>query len=224
MRATDETQQSGYLKDLNYYQQNQGLIRYLTAFRANPIQLMNLELRTLRELKYGDDKPAARKKLARQILVNHIVVPTMMQFVTDMLRYGLDVFDEAEIEDYFIAWLFGPFESGVLYFQLANKLANIAADLAIRGSTRQDATMSAVPIAEDIEQDFKNLVKMAGDDEITVEEAMDGVKAAGDIGMLIGAGYSPAGPIGTALSAGATQVKRMWRLFTGGDDKKKRRK
>ena len=117
MRATDETQQSGYLKDLNYFQQNQGLIRYLTAFRANPIQLVNLELRTLRELKYGDDKAAAGKKLARQILVNHIVVPTMMQFVTDMLRYGLDVFDEAEIEDYFIAWLFGPFESSVFYGQ-----------------------------------------------------------------------------------------------------------
>lgn len=224
MRATDETQQSGYLKDLNYFQQNQGLIRYLTAFRANPIQLMNLELRTLRELKYGDDKAAAGKKLARQILVNHIVVPTMMQFVTDMLRYGLDVFDEAEIEDYFIAWLYGPFESGVLYFQLANKLSHIAADLAIRGRTRQDATMSAVPIAEDVERDFKNIAKMAGDDEFTVEEAMDGIKAAGDIGMLIGAGYAPAGPIGSALSAIGTQGKRLWRLFSGDDDKKKSRK
>jgi len=213
MRATDETQQSGYLKDLNYFQQNQGLIRYLTAFRANPIQLMNLELRTLRELKYGADKAAAKKKLARQLLVNHIVVPTMMQFVTDMLRYGLDVFDEAEIEDYFIAWLFGPFESGVLYFQLANKLVNIAADKIIRGKSSIKSTFSAVPIAEDIERDVSNLIELAGDEEITADEAMDGIKAAGDIGMAIGAWYAPAGPIGTAVSALATQGKRLWKLF-----------
>lgn len=213
MRATDETQQSGYLKDLNYFQQNQGLIRYLTAFRANPIQLMNLELRTLRELKYGEDKAAAKKKLARQLLVNHIVVPTMMQFVTDMLRYGLDVFDDAEIEDYFIAWLFGPFESGVLYFQLANKLVNIAADKIIRGKSSVKSTFNAVPLAEDIERDVSNLIELAGDDEITADEAMDGIKAAGDIGMAIGAWYAPAGPIGTAVSALATQGKRIWKLF-----------
>ena len=42
---------------------------------------------------------------------------------------------------------------------------------------------------------------------------MDGIKAAGDIGMAIGAWYAPAGPIGTAVSALATQGKRIWKLF-----------
>ena len=112
MRWTDETQQSGYFKDQNYFQANQGAFRYLTAFMSNPIQVMNLQLQTMNEIRYGKNKKAAWGKLGRQILVNHLVVPTLMQFTVDMFRHGFDVpewWDEAEIGDYLLAWGLGSF-------------------------------------------------------------------------------------------------------------------
>lgn len=218
MRSTDETQQSGYLKDLNYYQQNQGLIRYLTVFRSNPIQLLNLEMRTLRELRYGKDKVAAGKKLARQIFVNHLILPTMMLFVTDMMRKGLDVFDEEEMEDYFTAWIFGPFESGTTWLQLAYSLANVLLDRAIRNRPTPQAAAEALPMLKETYQDANGTFKLF-EDEVTDEEIMDGLKFAGDVGMLIGTGYEPAGSIGAVVNALATQGKRFIRLFK--DEEKK---
>lgn len=218
MRSTDETQQSGYLKDLNYYQQNQGLIRYLTVFRSNPIQLLNLEMRTLRELRYGKDKAAAGKKLARQIFVNHLILPTMMLFVTDMMRKGLDVFDETEMEDYFTAWIFGPFESGTTWLQLAYSSANVLLDRAIRNRPTPQAAAEALPMLKETYQDANGTFKLF-EDEVTDEEIMDGLKFAGDVGMLIGTGYEPAGSIGAVVNALATQGKRFIRLFK--DEEKK---
>ena len=220
MRSTDETQQSGYLKDLNYFQQNQGLIRYLTAFRSNPIQVLNLELRTLRELKYGQDKAAAGKKLARQIFINHIVMPTMMQFVTDMMKYGLDTFDEAEIEDYLLAWLFGPFESATIWPQLIYSSSNALLDMAIRHKAPPQAAAEAFPMVKDVYQDARGTFKLF-DEEVTPEEVMDSLKFAGDIGMLIGGAYAPAGNIGAVTNSIGTQGKRAFRLF-GKEEKKKK--
>lgn len=220
MRATDETQQSGYLKDLNYFQQNQGLIRYLTAFRSNPIQVLNLELRTLRELKYGQDKAAAGKKLARQIFINHIVMPTMMQFVTDMMKYGLDTFDEAEIEDYLLAWLFGPFESATIWPQLIYSSSNALLDMAVRGKSAPQSAADAFPMVTDAYRDARGTFKLF-DEEVTPEEVMDSLKFAGDIGMLIGGAYAPAGNIGAVTNSIGTQGKRAFRLF-GKEEKKKK--
>ena len=231
MRATDETQQSGYLKDLNYFQQNQGLVRYLTAFMSNPIQVMNLELQTLNEIKYIPDNAEAKRKLARQILVNHIVVPTLMRFTTDMMRYGInlsDWWDEAEFEDYLQAWLLGPFEGLFLF----GKVAGVAWDLAEyvffgrRGKNLSNADVNALPLLGETRQNAMRFRKDVLDGELTEKDIEDGLAFAGDIGMLYGAtplpGAAEAGSAGVVANASGTLLKRILRMFSGGDDDKKK--
>ena len=217
MRATDETQQSGYLKDQNFFQSNQGGFRYLTAFMTNPIQVMNLQLQTINEIRYGPDKKAAWRKLGRQILVNHFVVPTLMQFTTDMLRYGFNVsdwWDEAEFEDYLLAWVLGSFESAFLAGKLVNNIGGYALDRIFSRKQSFGDTVAAVPLAEDLKKDVGLLVKSLDDEkELTEKDLMDGVKALGDVGMALGLADRRVGTFGTLLHALGAQGKRVIRWF-----------
>ncbi len=224
MRATDETQQSGYLKDQNFFQSNQGAFRYLTAFMTNPIQVMNLQLQTINEIRYGADKKAAWSKLGRQILVNHFIVPTLMQFTTDMLRYGFNVsdwWDEAEFEDYLLAWVMGSFESAFLAGKLIVNIGDYALDRLFHRKQSFGDTVSAVPLAEDLKKDVGLLIKAAdGEKELTEKDLMDGVKALGDVGMALGLADRRVGTLGALLHALGAQGKRVIRWFD--DDRKNR--
>ena len=212
MRWTDETQQSGYLKDQNYYQANQAGYRYLTAFMSNPIQVMNLQLQTLNELRYGKDKKQAWKKLGRQVLVNHLVIPTLMKFTTDMLRYGFNVndwWDEVEFEDYFLAWLLGSFESLFLWGKLVQITGDAAGDLMTGRGYHYQKTISAIPLLDDLVRDGRVLRELTAEDELTEKEAMDGLKLIGDVGMLAGTASPGVGAIGAMINAVGTQGKRV---------------
>ena len=224
MRATDETQQSGYLKDQNFFQSNQGGFRYLTAFMTNPIQVMNLQLQTINEIRYGSDKKAAWRKLGRQILVNHFIVPTLMQFTTDMLRYGFNVsdwWDEAEFEDYLLAWVLGSFESAFLAGKLVSNIGGYALDRIFSRKQSFGDTVAAVPLAEDLKKDAGLLVKaLDGEKELTEKDLMEGVKALGDVGMALGLADRRVGTVGALLHALGAQGKRVIRWF---DDDRKRR-
>ena len=217
MRSTDETQQSGFLKDQNYFQSNQGAFRYLTAFMSNPIQTMNLQLQTINEIRYGYDKKAAWKKLGRQILVNHLIVPTLMQFTTDMLRYGFNVadwWDEAEFEDYFLAWMLGSFESVFLFGQLMKGIGDYTLDRVIGRKMSFSDSISALPLADDLQRDVGLFVKLAyGEKELTEKELMDAVKAIGDFGMAIGVFQPKYGAVGAIIHAVGAQGKRIARWF-----------
>ena len=219
MRWTDETQQSGYFKDQNYFQANQGAWRYFTAFLSNPIQVMNLQLQTMNEIRYGADKKAAWKKLGRQVLVNHLVVPTLMQFVTDMLRHGFDIpewWDEAEFGDYLLAWGLGSFEAAFLYGKLVQTL--------VQSTYRHWGNgIAAIPLLEDLEQDVRSTKRMiTTDKELTEKDLMNGIKTAGDVGMLMGTADSRIGTVGGILSALGAQGKRILRWFEEDEKEKKK--
>lgn len=229
MRATDSSQQSGYLKDLNYYQQNQGLVRFYTAFLTSPIQVMNLQLQTLNDIKYNSDNAAAKKKLAKQIFVNHVVVMTLMQFTTDMVRAGLnpgDWWDDAEFEDYFTAWLFGPFEGLFFVGKEAKSAINLIADKIFGRKNKMAQQTSAVQLATETTQNFNRVWNDLKDEEITAKDIADGMSFAGDLGMLYGAtpapGAAAVGSTGAVVNAGGTLAKRILKAVEDDEDGKKK--
>ena len=229
MRSTDETQQSGYLKDQNYYQQNQGWVRYMTAFLSNPIQVMNLELRTMNELRYGKgDKSETTNKLARQILVNHLIVPTLMQFTTEMVRAGFSApewWDEAEFEDYLIAWLFGPFEGMFILGKAGIEALNVLGNELPGRKRWRGQQGGAIRLIDDALEDAQRAMKDLKDGDITANDVMDGLSLAGDIGMLYGATPGPgaveSGSIGAFANASAKLGKRIVKILGFGDDDEK---
>ena len=218
MRSTDETQQSGYLKDLNYFQSNQGAYRYLTAFLTNPIQVMNLQLQTINELRYGSDRKAAARKLAKQLFVNHLVIPSLMLFTNDMLRAGFNVadwWDEVEFEDYLLAWCLGQYEAVFLFGKLASNIGGYALKKAAGHNAYGSDVLSALPLADDLQRDIDLAARMMKQGELTESDLFGALKAIGDIGMAAGMADSRAGSVGAVLSAIGTQGKRVMKWITG---------
>ncbi|MBS1369738.1 MAG: hypothetical protein HPZ91_07245 [Lentisphaeria bacterium] len=218
MRSTDETQQSGYLKDLNYFQSNQGAYRYLTAFLTNPIQVMNLQLQTINELRYGSDRKAAARKLAKQLFVNHLVIPSLMLFTNDMLRAGFNVadwWDEVEFEDYLLAWCLGQYEAVFLFGKLASNIGGYALKKAAGHNAYGSDVLSALPLADDLQRDIDLAARMMKQGELTESDLFGALKAIGDIGMAAGMADSRAGSVGAVLSAIGTQGKRVMKWISG---------
>lgn len=193
----------------------------MTAFMSNPIQTMNLQLQTLHELRYGADKKAALKKLGRQILVNHLIVPTLMLFTTDMLRHGFnlaDWWDEVEFEDYLLAWMLGSFESLFLVGKITGNIGSFLLDL-LNERKASWQSISALPLIDDAARDVRVLDKILfGDDALTEKDLLNGVRAIGDFGMLAGTADHRAGAAGAVLHAIGTQGRRILNWFD--DDKR----
>ena len=215
MRATDETQQSGYLKDQNYFQSNQGGYRYLTAFMSNPIQTMNLQIQTFHELRYGRDKKASLQKLCRQILINHLLVPSLMIATTDLIRHGFDLgewWDDLEWEDYLVGWLLGSFESLFLFGKVLGNVGNYAMDRIVGRKRPFYQSIVAFPMVEDISYDIGFLSKLIDSDKpVTEKEVFSSIRALGDFLMAGGIAdrFAPLGPVGAILHAVGTQGKRI---------------
>ena len=224
-RVTDETQQSGYLKDQNYFQSQAGFYRYLTAFLSNPTQIMNLQLETINDLRFGTGKrkAEAKQKLKRQLIINHIVLPFLMTAITQFFRHGRD-FDEYEWEDFLTAFLLGPFEGAFIAGKIASSVTNEIADIIADRHKFGTSAVSAVPILDESLLAMLKIIKNANEDEFSSENLINIVQGLAD--LSIGAGsVAPVpnlGAIGSAASAVIRESKRLFRLgknLSGIDEK-----
>ena len=216
-RATDETQQSGYLKDQNYYQSQSGLYRYFTAFLSNPVQIMNLELMTLDAIRFGSGKRAqeAKRKLVKQLFVNHILLPTLMTALTEFFRHGFD-WDEYEWEDFLTAWLLGPFEGAFIAGKVAATIGGTVGDWIVgRKGSFLNSGISALPILDDSLLGLKRLQQLFKEDGLTGEKIYGSIQGLSDLimsaGTVLPIPYAGAGA--GITSAILRELKRWYRLL-----------
>ena len=203
-RATDETQQSGALKDQNHFTSNPGVWRYLTTFMTNPMQTASLELTAWQKF-LKDRNRKNFGNLANRIIVNHLVNTTLMNLVSSALRHGLNIGDYLEDwDDYAAGWLLGSFDALWLFGKGAMMLiGGLAGD-------RYASDMSAVPLLSDLARDGRTMVKIANGEEVDI---LDWMKISGD--ALMSAGPGSTRLAGILLYALARQGKRWKRLIEG---------
>lgn len=228
--ATDETQQSGALKDANQYMAARGLARAFTMFMSNPIQTMQNEVRAYRTWQNADqaNKDATFKKFARIATINHLIIPSLMYFVTKMFRDNINPLEwEWSKEDFvemLAASLLGSFEGLFIYGVLVKGLIEAFAG----GSTSR--TPEAVPALEGIIKGGATTNKIAtalmeGED-VTAQDILSFTAGAGAMLEPAGILWQPLGDAGMLLDIVGTQGKRINRLYQNAtkDDAKKKHK
>lgn len=112
-RATDETQQSAYLKDQNAWQSSQGWERTMTMFLSNPIETTNIEIQAVQAWRKTHSQESL-KTLGRVLFINHVLVPALMNFVLDLVQAGFDpsaLSDVADASDYWLGLALGGWDS-----------------------------------------------------------------------------------------------------------------
>ena len=203
MRATDETQQSGALKDMNHFTASPGAWRYLTTFMTNPMQTAALEL-TAWQKWWKDRTKENRNVLIRRIVVNHLVNTTLMNLVTSVFRHGLNIGDYLDDwDDYVAGWLLGSFDSLWLFGKEAMMIKEGLA------GNRYAGDMSAVPMLSELAKDAGTMRKIAEGKDV---EFLEWMKMTGDVLMSAGPGLTRLP--GILLYSLARQGQRVKRMFT----------
>ena len=203
MRATDETQQSGALKDMNHFTASPGAWRYLTTFMTNPMQTAALEL-TAWQKWMKDRTKENRNVLIRRIVVNHLVNTTLMNLVTSVFRHGLNIGDYLDDwDDYVAGWLLGSFDSLWLFGKEAMMIKEGLA------GNRYAGDMSAVPMLSELAKDAGTMRKIAEGKDV---DFLDWMKMTGDVLMSAGPGLTRLP--GILLYSLARQGQRVKRMFT----------
>ena len=210
-RSTDETQQSGSLKDQNVYQSMGGLMRYLTVFMSAPIQMMNREFMAVNRMLAGtgERRAEARRELARVVLINHVVCPFLMEALTQFFRAGFD-WDEYEFGSFLTGFLLGPFEGFVVFGKLIRALGD-----RLTGSGGWQQSFQALPMADSAIQSVSTLMKIAEFDEFDSDDWVRQIKAAADLTMTAGSlvpGGGLAAAVGGAVSSTVRELRRIFRI------------
>ncbi|WP_294437648.1 LPD23 domain-containing protein [uncultured Victivallis sp.] len=210
-RSTDETQQSGSLKDQNLYQSMGGLMRYLTVFMSAPIQMMNREFMAVNRMLAGtgERRAEARRELARMVLINHVVCPFLMEALTQFFRAGFD-WDEYEFGSFLTGFLLGPFEGFVVFGKLIRALGD-----RLTGSGGWQQSFQALPMADSAIQSVSTLMKIAQFDEFDSDDWVRQIKAAADLTMTAGSlvpGGGLAAAVGGAVSSTVRELRRIFRI------------
>lgn len=206
-KATDETQQSGAVKDMNRFQLGNAVFRMFTTYLSNPMAVMTTQSEQFWDMWAGRDKDDY-KKLARMIYTNHIVVPTMMVGIVQAIHNGTD-WDEYDLSEFLIAMIIGPFEA----IFMAGKVVNSGIN-ALFGNFRP--AQSAFPAFDDLYKLGKQVHRIAsGDAEISAEEIINGM-------ANIGAGLTPFNNAAAVAGAGARESRRWFKFFS--EDKPKHKK
>lgn len=223
-RATDETQQSGYLKDANQYMAARGLSRAFTMFMSNAIQTMQVEKRAYRAWRnaQGDAKAGALAKLIRVAAVNHIIIPGLMFAVSKAFRDGWDDWDWRDTVDLGSAMLLGSFE-GVY---VAGRLIQGMITALMTGDAERSP--EAIPAMGDLYNAARTYYRTGGKiiegEELTAKDFLDFVQGTGTILEPLGITWQPLGDAGMVLDAIGTQGKRMNKLLENDERKKKKRR
>lgn len=113
--STERTQQSSEPHNLNRFQLGGPVTRALTTYLSNPILTMQREFDTITALAKG--RGGRRKQtaeLTKQIFLNHIVIPFLMELIGNFLRHR-ENWEEYEWARTASAMLAGPF-CGVFIF------------------------------------------------------------------------------------------------------------
>ena len=210
-RSTDETQQSGSLKDQNVYQSMGGLMRYLTVFMSAPIQMMNREFMAVNRMLAGtgERRAEARRELARVVLINHVVCPFLMEALTQFFRAGFD-WDEYEFGSFLTGFLLGPFEGFVVFGKLIRALGD-----RLTGSGGWQQSFQALPMADSAIQSVSTLMEIAEFDEFDSDDWVRQIKAAADLTMTAGSlvpGGGLAAAVGGAVSSSVRELRRIFRI------------
>lgn len=223
-RATDETQQSGYLKDANQYMAARGLSRAFTMFMSNAIQTMQVEKRAYRAWRNarGDAKADALAKLIRVAAVNHVIIPGLMFAVSKAFRDGWDDWDWRDTVDLASAMLLGSFE-GVY---VAGRLIQGMITSLMTGDAERSP--EAIPAMGDLYNAARTYYRTGGKiiegEELTAKDFLDFVQGTGTILEPLGITWQPLGDAGMVLDAIGTQGKRMNKLLENDERKKKKRR
>lgn len=210
MKATNETQQGSNITSQNYFMANPTAWRVFTLFRSNAIQTMDLVLRTLDEVKLAGYNKKTAKKLARQLAVSHIFIPASMFLVSQIWSKGIDI-EEWNWEELAVGMLLGSWE-GILFMEFLktgmNKISRIAMNKPF--FSRNTA---AVPLLDSAGNAIDTFYKLFKDDELSPKDLLAGVQSLGDLMMVSGMAYTPAGNIGAAVSALGMRAKQIFKWF-----------
>ena len=200
MRATDETQQSGEMKDLNSFNMNPGIMRAVTAYMTSPMQQFGLELSSI--MRYMKNKsPEAKQEMIRRIVVNHFVNTTIMNLLASAFRHGINFGDYLDDwEDYVFGWLFGNLDAVAVVGKI---LKNIFTGQFF------GTNIQLFPMADNIARDLQKISSdVRGKSEV---EFLDYLQATGD--LLMSAGPPMTRMVGAGLYISSRETKRIMRWF-----------
>lgn len=207
-KASDSTQQSGAVKDMNYYQMGGTIERMMTTYLSNPILVMQAQTETLFDTLAGRESGNAAK-FGRMVMINHIIVPSLMTGIVQMIKHGAE-WDDYELEDFLIASILGPFNS---LFMLGKGLDSIVPLL--MGKYQRAA--STFPVIDDISHAFSQGKKIAeGNADLDVQEVLTTI-------ANTGAALTPFSNTAAVVGAAGRESRRWWNFFTGDGDKKAKR-
>ena len=107
--STERTQQSSEPHNMNRFQLGGPVTRALTTYLSNPILTMQREFDTITALAKGrGGRKKQAESLTKQIFVNHVIIPFLMELIGNFLRHR-ENWEEYEWARTASAMLAGPF-------------------------------------------------------------------------------------------------------------------
>jgi len=132
--ATDRSQQAVNQKDLSSFSGGGSIAKLFTMYKTSPRQYYANSYETLRDAFAG--RKGAKKEALNKLVIAHVILPNLFQFVSDAWRMIGDEDKELEGSDYLRAMLLGPLNGLFIAGEALSPLAAIAT-----GSKRYDTRL-----------------------------------------------------------------------------------